>query len=270
MKEEAVLSSASQPSPARFHASSEPVGVRIGAASRINSLSGAIARAVIRSNRTPPPCAKSSARACATRSRGASLLAAVTASRKRAFLPIDSINVIERPSWCESNRAANGTPGKPPPEPRSAILPRPSGSMRSMCGAATRESSRCRVARSSGSLTRVRLIAGFHASSRRRWAVKIAVSSEESSGSDAAVSWRASSSSVSCSVGGSALGSVGSGARSGGVVLELSRSLRSLVLRYVPDGPWSGARRRAPLRWTSPRRPSRRHLSCNRECGLRG
>lgn len=139
-----------------------------------------------------------------------------------------------------------------------------------MCGAATSESRRCRVARSSGSLTRVRLIAGFHASSSRKCAVMIAVSAAESSGSAAAESWRASSPSVSRSVGGSALGSVGSGARSGGVVLELSRSLRSSAWRCAPVGPWSDAQRRAPLQWISRRRPSRRHLSCNRGCGLQG
>lgn len=159
-------------------------------------------------------------------------------------------------------------PGKPPPEPRSATLPRPSGIRRSICGAATSESSRCRVARSSGSLTRVRLIAGFHASSSRRCAVMAAVSAAVSAGSDAVLSWRASSSSVSRSVGGSALGSVGSGARSGGDVSGLSRSLRSLAWRCVLVGPWSDARRRAPLRWISRRRPSPRHLSCSHECGL--
>ena len=139
-----------------------------------------------------------------------------------------------------------------------------------MCGTATSESRRCRVARSRGSLTRVRLIAGFHASSSRKCAVMIALSAAESSGSDAAKSWCASSSSVSRSVGGSALGSVGSGARSGSVVSELSRSLHSLAWRCVPVGPWNDAQRRAPLQWIFRRRPSRPHLSCNRECGLQG
>ncbi len=263
-------SSASHPSPSRFHANSEPVGVRSGAASRMSSLSGAIALAAIRSKRTSPPCAISSARAWATRSRGARPLAAVTASRKRAFFPIDSMSISDISAWRERSRAASGTPGNPPPEPRSAILPRPPGSRRSMCGVATRASRRCRVARSSGSLTRVRLIAGFHASSRRRCAVKIAVSAAESSGSDAAVSWRASSARVSRSVGGSTLGSMGSGARSGGVVSGLSPQLRSLALRCVPVDPWSGARRRAPLRSTSRHHPSPPHLSCSREYGLQG
>jgi hypothetical protein len=83
----------------------------------------------------------------------------------------------------------------------------------------------------------VRLIAGFHASSSRKCAVMIPVSAAESSGSEAAESWRASSSSVSRSVGGSALGSVGSGARSEGVVSGLSRSLHSSALRCAPVGP---------------------------------
>ena len=135
-----------------------------------------------------------------------------------------------------------------------------------MRGAATSESRRCRVARSSGSLTRVRLIAGFHASSSRRCAVMIAVSAAESSGSAAAESWRASSLSVSRSVGGSALGSVGSGARSEGVVSGLSRSLHSSALRCAPVGPWSDARRRGPLQLTSLHHPSLPHLSCSREC----
>ena len=236
MKEEAALNSVSHSSLARFHASSEPVGVRSGAASRMSSPKGATARAVITSKRTPPPCARSSARACTTRRRGASPLAAVTASRNRAFFPIDSISVIERLLWCKSKRAASGMPGNPPPDPRSAIFP-PLGRSRSMWGAATSESRRCRVARSSGSLTRVRLIAGFHASSSRKCAVMIAVSAVESSGSEAAESWRASSSSVSRSVGGNALGSVGSGARSEGVVSGLSRSLHSSALRCALVGP---------------------------------
>ncbi|MFM9129405.1 MAG: RsmG family class I SAM-dependent methyltransferase [Candidatus Limnocylindrus sp.] len=63
IKDAAALSSASHESPARFHASSEPVGVNSGVASRISSPSGAPARAVMTSNRTPLPWANSSARA---------------------------------------------------------------------------------------------------------------------------------------------------------------------------------------------------------------
>ena len=139
-----------------------------------------------------------------------------------------------------------------------------------MCGAATRESRRCRVARSWGSLIRVRLIAAFHASSRRRWAVNSVTSASVSAGSEAITSWRASSSSVATSVAGSWFGSVGSGARSGPGVMALSLPLRSLVVPFALVGPSSDARRRAPLQWISRRRPSRPHLSCNRECDPRG
>ena len=162
--------------------------------------------------------ASASERAATASTRGvgspASAMAAAAArpatSRKRTFLPIESTRAT-RPA---GSATANGSPGIPPPLPRSRI-DGDRGASRRSSATPDRLSRKCSRATPSGSRTAVRLMAAVHARSRRLCASSARRAPGEGSRPSAA-SPRASSAAHASPRGGSDHGSSGRGARAAG------------------------------------------------------